>query len=337
MDEEIGSRREQWECSHKLMIQSAPGDEVKWMKSTGPDKAGVQPDDRMATAGRKVLAFYFGRMLREEAKVRGDGGIDEIHDLRVATRRLRSALRTFAPFFKRSVIRPIRRELRDMADALGKVRDLDVMRLKGEKYAEDQRKAEPLAPLIEHLKTQRQTAFEMFLDQLSADNYIEFLEDFSAFLNKTNRVSKREGTCRVRDTLPRLIYAQYGIMRAYEVGLDQAMPDTLHRLRIEAKRFRYLLEAFTEVLGPEAKQVIEAAKTLQDHLGDLQDARVAVESLDEYLTQTAHTTTVRRAINGYKKARETEQRDLHEQVGEAWNNFTNPEIRRALALSVAVL
>ena len=80
-----------------------------------------------------------------------------------------------------------------------------------------------------------------------------------------------------------LIYEQYSHVRAYEPILNNAPLETLHALRIELKRFRYAIEAFEDVLGSELKTLLDATKALQEHLGDLQDARVAVGLLNDYL------------------------------------------------------
>lgn len=302
-----------------------------------PEKADIYPADTMALAGRKVLAYYYGRMLSEEARVRGEGDVDAIHDMRVATRRLRSALRIFGPFYRRSEVKPLRRGLRRVAAALGAVRDLDVMRLKCEAYVEAHQDGENLRSIIDDLFRQRQAAYRALLDTLEGKAYAELLTEFSVFLSASDPVHEDEQAARVRDTAPRLIYTQYGTLRAYEDGLAAATPDTLHSLRIEAKRFRYLLEAFTEVLGPEVKQAINAAKALQDHLGELQDARVAVDALNAYLAQSDHRAEVKRAIRKYRSARNAEKRALRAQVRVIWAAFTHPEVRRALALGVAAL
>src|SRR5437870_6198022 len=83
------------------------------------DKPGLQPDDSMAEAGRKVLAYYFARMQEQEPSVReGHQNKDAIHDMRVATRRMRSALDIFGAFYRGSAIRPFSKELRRVARSL---------------------------------------------------------------------------------------------------------------------------------------------------------------------------------------------------------------------------
>ena len=90
----------------------------------------------------------------------------------------------------------------------------------------------------------------------------------------------------VRHIAPRLIYEHYERVRAYETVLDGAPISTLHALRIDFKRFRYTLEFFEEVLGPEIKSVIKETKIMQDHLGDLNDTQVAGDMLREIIDES---------------------------------------------------
>src|SRR5690606_30776478 len=87
---------------------------------------GVEPDDPMSEAGRKILRFHFRRMLRQESGARQGDDPEAVHDMRVATRRLRAALRVFGPYYDPGVIHPLDRGLRRAGRALGAVRDLDV-------------------------------------------------------------------------------------------------------------------------------------------------------------------------------------------------------------------
>jgi CHAD domain-containing protein len=333
------------------------------------DRPGVTPTDTLTEAGRKALAFYLGKLMRDFPGVRKAKNADVVHNMRVSTRRMRSALRLFAPFYKRSAIKPLRRGLSDLAEALGAVRDLDVLIEKTEKYAEklagsesatspapgakstkgrgkskngssgqSTSKARHLAGLRAALKARRKIAHANLLELLDSEQFSEFIDAMVGFVDSEDKSVPDTTAPRVRDTVPRLIYAQYGVLRAYEDaahGLANAPLDTLHSLRIEAKRLRYTLETFTEVLGPEAQQVIEAVKLLQDHLGDLQDARVAVDALDSYLD--ADDDEGKRAIQAYMTVRNAEKQTLQTQVTEVWAAFTREELRRALALSVSAL
>ena len=81
-------------------------------------KVGVKPDDAMAEAGRKVLQFHFAHMLSHERGTRLGDDIEELHDMRVATRRMRAAFEVFGPFFRLKAIKPHLKGLRVAGRAL---------------------------------------------------------------------------------------------------------------------------------------------------------------------------------------------------------------------------
>src|SRR5262249_9754333 len=135
---------------------------------------------------------------------------------------------------------------------------------------------------------------------------------------------------RARYLVPSLIYDQYSIVRIYEDALDNAPLDLLHDLRTETKRLRYMIESFEEILGDEAQTVIEAAKALQDHLGDVQDARIANQIMREYTAQTDERQSTS-AVLQYMAVREAELQKLLADVQQTWATFTRPAVRRSLA------
>jgi CHAD domain-containing protein len=303
------------------------------------EKPGVLPDDPMTEAGRKVLAHYFARMLSEEKGVRQGEGIDPVLDMRVATRRLRSALALFSPHFKKKTVKQFRQSLREIADALGAVRDLDVFRQKADKYTEKlpDTQQNKLDPLLDKWKGNLKDARDALIKTLDSHLYTVFVADFEEFVtNRDEQPTSSEQPYRVRHVLPSLIYKNYETVRAYETILATASLDTLHALRIEAKRLRYTLEAFQEVLGPDISVVIDEIKALQDHLGDLQDARVASTLIHDYITQADEQEPMS-GILEYLMSREEEKQTLLAAVAERWSIFTRSEIRRALALAVSIL
>jgi CHAD domain-containing protein len=308
------------------------------------DRPGLRPDDPMSEAGRKVFAYYFARMLAQEDAVRREIAADPVHDMRVAIRRLRSALKMFAPFYRKRAIKSYRQALKKVARALGAVRDLDVLWAKTEEYLEalpaDSRSE--LNVLLEDWQSQLNAARARLIKTLDSHRYARFIADFAAFVATPQRDaidvtgSGQPAPYLVRHVAPRLIYERYTTVRAYETALPGAPLNTLHRLRIEAKRLRYALEAFEEALGPEAENVIDSAKKLQAHLGNLQDAQVAVAALQRFI-QEADAQLSTAGIVQYLAAREEEKHRLLSDIPQAWEAFTHPNMRSALALAVSIL
>src|SRR5258708_1650446 len=267
------------------------------------DAPGLLPDDAMSEAGRKTLAYHFARMVDKESEVRKDEDDEAVHDMRVATRRLRSALDIFGKFYQGHAIKVMGKELRRIGKALGAVRDMQVVKKKADKYAEtlSQAERESLDPLLKDWKDQLDEARTILLDVLDSQRYVRFLAQFESFVMTPGQDAapvEAPDPYLVRHVAPSLIYRRYETVRAYEPILDSASLDTLHTLRIDAKRLRYTLEAFEEVLGSEAKEVIEMVKVVQDHLGDLQDARVAAGLIHDFIQQAAESGTSRRMNAG---------------------------------------
>ena len=103
--------------------------------------AGVTADDVVAEAGRKVLRFHLARLIAREPGTRLGEDPEELHGMRVATRRMRAAWRVFGDGFQPEGTSRYRNRLRDVAGKLGAVRDLDVLVMALESYRADLPKA----------------------------------------------------------------------------------------------------------------------------------------------------------------------------------------------------
>jgi CHAD domain-containing protein len=310
-----------------------------------PETPGILPGDPMSEAGRKVLRFHFRRMRRHEPGTRLGQDIEELHDMRVATRRMRSAARIFGPYFDRKAFAPHLKGLRRAGQTLGAVRDLDVLLLKTQSYTDnlpaDQR--DSLRPLLDAWRAKREAARQQMTVYLDSEGYAEFAESFGAFLAIEGTGVAEPTTATVSEGTPLVIYERLAAVRAYAPLLaygDQADIPTLHALRIAFKRLRYALEFFREVLGPEADDVIAVAVEMQDHLGDLHDADVACGLIVEFLNYWHHARPVGVRIEGvaaYLVERQAEMTRLVETAPAAWSRFEDPALRRKLALAVGVL
>ncbi len=306
------------------------------------DQPGIQSDEPMSEAGRKVLAHYLGKLLEQEEPIRKGEDDEAIHDMRVASRRLRSALDIFGDYYQKRALKWYRKELRRIASALGEVRDLDVMRSKAKDHAEtlSDEERQGLQPLLDHWQAQLDEARADLLQEHSR-RYARFLNAFARFVmtpehDAITSDDDDPAPYLVRHVAPRLIYERYATVRAYERILNDPSLDTLHALRIDAKRLRYILEAFEEVLGSQAEAVIDALKALQDHLGNLQDARVASSVMYDFV-QNAGEAEPMSAVLRYLAVREQEKQQLLAAINETWAAFANPDVGRGLALAIAKL
>ena len=175
---------------------------------------------------------------------------------------------------------------------------------------------------------------------------LENLAETSAFLETESVGVKKIKTSKpvaykVYQTVPNLIYKRYSILRGYDEILKEAQLETLHALRIDVKRFRYLLEFVQEALGSTAKDVIKACVTVQDHLGNLNDADVACRILVDFLEAWREKEQRERidisGVTSYLVSRQSELHSLVATFPATWKRFTQSKIRRNLAQAVSKL
>lgn len=247
--------------------------------------SGILPDDTMAEAARKTLCFHFQQMLTNEDETREGNNVEALHDMRVATRRMRTTFRVFERDLDMPTMTPFLKGLRQVGRALGDVRDMDVFRENGQAYL-DTLPAEQkpdLTRLFCAWDAAYANARARMLKHLDLRRYARFKETFGDYLAQPFPTGD---TRSIREAMPDLMAGCLSDFYACKARIDAANTDvtSYHQLRIATKHVRYTLEYFREVLGSECKEAIGKLKALQDHLGTLQDAVVAGMRLDNVTT-----------------------------------------------------
>ncbi len=346
------------------------GQELAFAAQAGAEDAGREPEsavaetpakpareaepytsaEPMSEAGRKILHFHFGRMLDNEDGTRQGEDIEALHDMRVATRRMRAAFQVFDPYYKDEAIKRYIKGLRRTGRVLGSVRDLDVLLEKARAFGETlpPEMQASFAPLVTHWEVARDVARRQMLEYLDSATYREFAEQFEEFLTMPGEGAMDVPAGEpvpflVRHVAPQLIYERYEAVRAYDAVLPDAPLTTYHQLRIDFKRLRYALEFFKEVLGPEATALIKQATALQDWLGELQDAHVAEGLIGEFLAQQQKRSKKKQqqqtleGVQRYLDDQHARQEQLLEGFDALWDAVTGFDFRRNLGLAVAAV
>lgn len=303
---------------------------------TGPTP-GITVDDPMNVAGRKVLRFHLARVLAREPGVRAGIDPEELHKMRVATRRLRAAWRVFGAAFRGAKVRRLRDDLGVVASKLGATRDLDVQL---ERLTTPRR--EDLEPLEVAWRAKREDARAALVRELDSARHRRWLASFIRFVEvDAAGVAPTAGAepTTVRERAGSHIWAAYERLRTFERVVDGAAPETLHRLRIEAKRLRYSIEFVREALAPEATDPIASVTALQDHLGLLNDADVAAAMTREFLAERGDSLTPAQsaAVAEYLAEQERLVIELSASVGPPWTAVTSLAFRRRLGRVLAEL
>ncbi len=250
-----------------------------------PDFGPTAAEDSLS-AGEfafRILRTQFGIFLAHEPGTRIGEDPEELHDMRVAARRMRAAIK----IFERTLpvrARGFRDTLKWIAGSLGQVRDLDVLLGRLEAWIsvaapEDQ---EPIGALRVVLEEQRAKARKAMLRTLDSRRYARFVASFGSFLQKGP--SRRATAARqpILEVAPDLVRKPYRRVRKLGDPVTMGSPgEEYHELRKKGKRLRYALEFLSGVYGDPAKDLIRPLKDLQDVLGDHQDAEVASSYLRE--------------------------------------------------------
>ncbi|HST04703.1 MAG TPA: CHAD domain-containing protein [Chloroflexia bacterium] len=260
---------------------------------TPKHRVEIHNTDSMAAAARKLIAYNYEALLANEAGVRFGEESDAIHDMRVASRRMRAAFRVFDPYLTGKRAKEVRDVLRVVATELGAVRDLDVLIENAETFREslppEQRGG--LASMTEEWRVTRWKARKSLMRLLDSKEYSKFKQNMERFLAEpTPAPDQTEGALpyQVRHVAGSIILMQYEAVRATEALPNPPTVEQLHALRIVGKYFRYTLEFFRTVLPKDVGAMIRDVVKLQDQLGEMHDADVAAALIRDFAGQRAH-------------------------------------------------
>ena len=221
------------------------------------------------------------RLLTNDPAARLGSDPEAVHQARVATRRLRSDLKTLEPLLDPAAAGWLRDELAWVGELLGAVRDLDVMIDRIEELATT-RGLEPTAAsaIVTELKDDRRRHHAELVDGLGSRRYIKLVDALIDAGSVAPLADGIDGQQRARDPLRKLVRKAYRRVSRGVARLESAPSDAdLHEIRKRAKRARYAAELATDALHAEAGLLAERLADLQDVLGELQDVVVAEDRL----------------------------------------------------------
>ncbi|HSZ36752.1 MAG TPA: CHAD domain-containing protein [Acidimicrobiales bacterium] len=255
----------------------------------------ISPASTMGELAFAVVRRQLAVLRAKEPGTRLGEDPEELHDMRVATRRLRAALSLFAG------VLPVRaqvfhQELGWLGRLLGTVRDLDVQ-LAGLADMDEETAAwradvsgeddghDPLADLSELLNREREAARVVLLGGLDSMRWERLAKGLAAMAQQgPARRSLATRTPAVIG-LPELVVARHDkVSKAAKKAKRTGVVGDFHRLRIRCKRLRYSLEFASEVYGGQTARYVRRLTAVQDELGLMQDAEVASLRLAEMAT-----------------------------------------------------
>jgi CHAD domain-containing protein len=238
----------------------------------------VASDAPAAELAIVLLRRDFASLLRHEPGTRLGEDIEQLHQMRVATRRLRAAMSAFAPVLPPD-LQPLRDELRWLAASLGAVRDLDVHleALARIRRDSDWEQSNALAPLIELIEESRRDTRQILLATLDSPQYDALVQGMTDALRAPPLVDAAPvPAVTSREFSRRLLRDRYRRFRRDAARLTPgSAPEEFHAVRIRAKRLRYSLDFTGHLFGRPAARAERRLRRIQDLLGQHQDADVA--------------------------------------------------------------
>jgi CHAD domain-containing protein len=266
-------------------LARALGDRVRSVERWQLPGKPTGADAFRAYAGEQVDAIHL-----RDPEVRRDLP-DSVHKMRVASRRLRSAMATYRPVVDREVGDRLREELKWLAGALGDVRDTEVLRARLAAAIE----AEPTELVMgrvggaidDHLRGVYQEARVRALETLESERYFRLLDALDKLIADPPLVGSPRSAA---EQLPELLRHDWRRTRNAVRRMEQAEDPSerqreLHEVRKAAKRLRYAAESAEPVLGDDAAQLASRAEQVQELLGEHQDSVLARELLRQLAVQ----------------------------------------------------
>lgn len=248
---------------------------------------GVHPVQTVGEVAFALLRTQFSAFVSEEPGTRLGDDPEALHDMRVASRRLRAALSLFRDAL------PVRFErLRDefgwVGDALGAVRDLDVQMKELDGWIREVPEPDraPLGAVRSVMAEQRAAARADLLTALDSPRYDRLVRAFSQALRAGPLRRSAASRAPVLAVAPDLVERRFRSVRKAGKRIELTSPAAeYHTLRKRARRLRYALECFADVYPGETQALVKRLVAVQDILGDHQDATVAVDRLRALVAQ----------------------------------------------------
>jgi len=293
----------------------------------------ADPVGAKASTGEVLIAYlaaHFQRLEAEDRRLRA-GDQEGVHQLRIAARRLRSALAAYAVVLEPAETHTLREELRWLGQVLAPARDAQVIRERLGELVAGQADVLVLGPVARRIDDDLRAAFrsgrEAADEHLGSARYFRLLDRMEALLDDPPLLedADRPAGELVPDLLRRDLKRVRKRHRAYlAAGSSDRRDPALHDVRKAAKRLRYSAEVAIPVLGDRAAELASRAKAVQQVLGEHQDTVVARRVLRD-LGVRAHLG----GENGFTFGRlhaleESHAADLARRYLEVWEDLPGP-------------
>ena len=251
------------------------------------------PDESYCLFGAKSILKRLQNVAKEIDGVREAKDIERIHDMRVATRRVRGALTLCEKCLPAKLARKWSKQMRRVTRALGYARDADVQIDFLQGFLDNLTEVRYRPGLLRLLLRLRQKRGNSQNKVVKAMDELELCGILGEMGRVLRQIRVRARMRHVNESSPYVYEQAYlaislGLenMLAYEMYVNQPdRIDELHAMRIAAKRLRYTMEVFEPLYSGDLKQTLSTVRKVQTSLGDIHDCDVWVNYMPQFLEE----------------------------------------------------
>jgi CHAD domain-containing protein len=284
-------------------------------------------DEPAALTLRSALGVHLRALAAAEDGVRA-GEVEPVHQLRVATRRLRATLALFAPLVPKGLSRFAERELAWLGTAVGSVRDLDVL---DQAVADLAKRLDPelrgtLGPIAVAIRERRSVARDALVKSLASGRCRRLRARIGTFAG-SRLPTTTDG--RLGELAPRLLRPILRTTLRAGRGVNaESPPAEVHRLRVRVKRLRYALETLRGSEDKATDKLLRRLSRLQDVLGDYQDAVTQAAWLRTHAETTLLAPGPLLGVGALLQLLSRRARRRRKRFPESWQRFDQQKLHR---------
>ncbi len=300
------------------------------------------PVEPYFSGGYAVKALLYTLLLSVRANsgaiLKSDRDTERLHQLRVAMRKMRAVYVQLEPLFDESWVKERSTVISSLMKETGRKRDLDVYieKLGTYKKLVDKKFAKGIDKLGEYIESFRETEEKRVLDMLHSEAFESEMNELERFCKDDSCISlSQEAKQPVIFFVKRAMSRRYAIIvKKGSVINSKSSAKKYHKLRIEFKKLRYMMEFFSAMMESESYDYLfPKLKKIQDILGEFQDLQVQSKHLGEFMKDRGiDNNSILKAVEALKEEMQKLENSKKREFREEFVSFSKLEndLRRAL-------
>jgi CHAD domain-containing protein len=239
---------------------------------------GIDADSPLEDAAKKTLTVRLGELRQYEERLTTDAEPDDVHDMRVASRRMRAALQLFD---RKKQLAAGHKAVKRLGDALGGLRELQVQLDWLDKAARAGREADHSGTVVLKQSREKKLPWRIEAVHEAVAAWRDEADGVAQAIDALTQHGRLGGRC-LRERLDEQLKAVRKLAKKAHASPDAA---TAHRLRIAVKKLRYVAELAEPAFPEPLAALLDKLSALQETLGNLHDSDVHLPLVEKFLVR----------------------------------------------------